>query len=155
MDEFGGFDIETFMKEVDKFSNENERFQFLEEARIEEISTKKYSKNSMRRISSDLKCFYEWREARNCNREIQVPDKPLEAFSNDELNLWIPAFLAETRKRNGENYRARVIFEKAIVIQMHLHLHGRKVEFFSQPSFEPIKNAVDSIMRELQQIGLG
>ena len=157
MDDFGDFDFDLFMKEIDQLQLEDPqcRFKFVEELTIQEMCKKKYSANSMRRISSDFKCFNEWRQSRNSARQVQVPTKPLEEFDDDELNQWLPAFLAEVRKIDGTEYKARVIFEKTVIFQMFLHLHGRPVHFFNEPKFEPIKNAVDKIMKDLQQIGLG
>ena len=161
--DFGEFDIceldiDALMKEVDEEDSRN-RFAFLDDEKIFDLGQRRYSENSLRRIRHVLKTFAEWRAERNrmvpTSSTGGVPMNVVEEFTRNEINQWFSAFLAEVRKTDGEPYKARCIFEMAIVLQMHMNLCGKVYKFFCDPEFATLKNTVDSIMKDLQKKGLG
>lgn len=152
------FDIDALMIAIDE-EDSRDRFAFLDEQSLFDLGKRVYSANTTRRIQQVLKTFCDWRTERNrrvpSSSNGGVPMKLVEDYSVEEMNKWFSAFLAEMRKVDGGYYKARVVFETAIVLQMHMRACGKTYKFFSDPQFMPLRNTVDAVMKDLQKLGLG
>lgn len=62
----------------------------------------------------------------------------------------------EIRKQNGDFYRAKTIFEIILSIKSLIRFEKNlNYEFLKDGQFLPVKNSLDRVMKQLQQIGLG
>lgn len=57
-------DIDALMEAIDKETSDN-RFAFLNDDKLQEMSKRIYSENTVRRITSVVKLFNDWRNSRN------------------------------------------------------------------------------------------
>ena len=93
----------------------------------------KYSINTERKLRFVDALFQEWRYHRmlilpNC----PIPMIPLSDFSVDDLNIWLPYFLAEIRKKDGQLYRAKSLFDFLLCIQTLIKLKMNVFSFFKR-----------------------
>lgn len=68
----------------------------------------------------------------------------------------IPFFVAEVRKKDGSEYRAKSVFEFVLTIQTMFRVKKGKIfQFLKDPVFLPIRNSLNNVMKSLQRQGLG
>lgn len=155
MDRFEDVDI---LPEED--ADDLKRFTFLDDAEWPTIIGKNLASSTVQKIRTVLTIFAEWRNARNSRNGVSadcmVPEKDLVDFTEEELCKWLPFFLHEIRKRDGGEYRAKTIFEFLLCIQSAIEVK-RNVhhQFLKEGKFLTIRNALDNVMKALQQRGLG
>ena len=88
--------------------------------------------------------------------EHTVPEKSVTEYSPDELNFWIPFFVSEIRRKNGEYYRAKSLFEFILCIQsLFVVKKNITYRFLKEDVFSPIRNSLDNMMKRLQRLGFG
>lgn len=141
------------LEEVD-----DKRFGVTSEEELNYLTSKQFCENTSKKIVSVMKLFKFWVQDKNKKLRLStssVPTKSLEEWTVDELNTWLPVFINEARKANGDYYRAKTLMEYIIMLQCHLHAHGCGHRFLSDLIFQPIKNCLDNVMKDLQKRGLG
>lgn len=102
----------------------------------------------------------EWRDERTArgqsSNSSSIPAGDVLEWTVADLNQWIPLFIHEVRKRDGNNYRAKTLMEYVLTLQSAFVLmKGRGMSFLKDKEFRPIKNALDNRMMALQALGLG
>lgn len=77
-------------------------------------------------------------------------------FTVDEINLWLPFFISEIRRKDGGHFKAKSIFEFVICIQcLFMAKRGISYHFLKDAQFVPVKNSLDNVMKKLQRLGFG
>ena len=101
--------------------------------------------------------FNEWRyslesEERNC------PDNLLETGNNEELNYWLPKFINEVRRTDGNPYPPRSIHQLLAGLQRYMLEQNYCLPKFldiQNQQFRPIHGACDSVYHSLHCSGVG
>lgn len=92
--------------------------------------------------------FNDWRAARGSGSSDEVcPANLFECVNKDELNYWLPRFINEVRRQDGEFYPPRSIHQNLAGLQQHmLDYNYMALKFLdrSQSCFRPIHKACDS-----------
>jgi hypothetical protein len=137
-----------------------DRFTFLDNNDWPSICQRSLSVHTMRKLAMVEKLFCDWRSARNSRSDILidnfVPDKEFVDYSVDELCKWIPFFIHEIRRKDGDKYRAKTLFEFVLCVQTIFDLKRNiRYQFLKEEQFIPIRNALDNVMKSLQSCGLG
>lgn len=135
-----------------------ERFGNTSQDELSYLTRKHFAENTSLKIVSVMKLFKSWVVEKNRKLRLSVssvPSKSLEEWSTDDLNRWLPAFINEIRKSNGDHYRAKTLMEYVVMLQCHLQAHGIMFQFLRDSQFHPIKNCLENVMKERQKRGLG
>ena len=102
--------------------------------------------------------FNEWKAARNdiaikqdCNTSIIRVE--LIEMTKDELCHNLSLFVLEARKRSGEDYPAKTLYELTIPLQLCLTSQGEENKFLDDKGFVTLKNSLNARMKELSATG--
>ena len=82
-------------------------------------------------------------------------NKPFALMSDAEMNYSVPFFLAEIKKRNGDDYPAATLRHIVLCLQKFLEIQGRHVQFLSDLKFRSIRDMLDALMKQRTQAGVG
>jgi hypothetical protein len=149
-------DIDFDWLQDNPITNDN-RFLFITEEEKTSFMHSTFSVNTMRKIDMVVKLFNEWRNARNLvNLCSVVPVIDIDEWCNEDLNIWIPYFINEIRKKDGSKYKAKTIFEYCMCLQSFLFVKKNiRLQFLKDQVFVPIYNSLDNLMKRYQSEGLG
>lgn len=134
------------------------RFENESEDAIKIITAKNVAPNTARKICYVRKLWSEWVFEKNKKLRLslsKVPEKSIDAFSVEELNTWMPYFIAEIRTQSKKPYQANSILQFVLCLQTHCRLNGKDYKFLVEKRFERIRNALDSVMKLRQKEGRG
>ena len=74
-------------------------------------------------------------------------------MSKDDLCYSLMRFVLEVRKQSGEEYPDESLYEMLISLQIYLSSKGKEYKFLDDDAFIPLKNTLDSKMKELSSAG--
>lgn len=134
------------------------RFGKVSDEEINYIKNRQFSDNTAKKIVMVRKLFMQWVKEKNASLRLslrKVPVESLDTWTDDDLNHWLPYFVAEIRNQKKEHYRARTILEYVMMLQAHCQAHGRNVQFLRDIKFASVRNAVENVMKARQKEGLG
>lgn len=136
---------------------EVDRFVFLDDNDWPNLVECKLSSGTMRKLRFVESMFNEWRRHRILAfPNVTMPQSNIEDFTIDELNQWLPFFIAETRRKDGTPYRAKSIFEFILCLQSLIVVKKSvRHRFLKDDIFLPVRNSLDNIMKVRQSEGLG
>ena len=101
--------------------------------------------------------FNEWRYSRE-SEERNCPDNLLETGNNEELNYWLPRFINEVRRTDGNPYPPRSIHQLLAGLQRYMLEQNYCLPKFldrQNQQFRPIHGACDSVYHSLHCSGVG
>ena len=101
-----------FIKVKKKKLAPNNRFKV--SSRQEEINmiTKGYvPMNTQRCTAWSMKVFQEWKYSRSTDDDGECPSDLFEVGDADNLNFWVPQFINEVRRADGDPYPPRTIHQ--------------------------------------------
>ena len=114
-------------------------------------------------ISTEAKCrwvsniFNTWREHRNSSssgdNKMRLIENDLEKMTKEELNYSISHFIIEVKKKTGEEFPPKTLYEMVFSLQKYLAIYGRKYKLLDDPKFSPIRKALDREMKKRAQPG--
>ena len=111
-------EIEDIPKERLKLSlSKKNRFAYLQKEEMETIRKGYVPPNTEKNTKWALKCFNEWRYARNEKSSEKCPDDLLEAQCPEALDRWLSTFIAEVRRVDGDQYPPRTIHHSPIAFR--------------------------------------
>ena len=123
-----------------------------------DVITKGYIPENTRKSTSwALKVFNEWRYSRE-SEERNCPDNLLETGNNEELNYWLPRFINEVRRTDGNPYPPRSIHQLLAGLQRYMLEQNYCLPKFldrQNQQFRPIHGACDSVYHSLHCSGVG
>ena len=121
------------------------------------VITKGYIPNNTKRSTSwSVKVFNEWRCAREGLKKC--PENLFQSPVPEDLNYWLPRFINEVRKSDGDPYPPRSIHQILAGLQRHmLDLNYCSPKFLDRQNkmFKPIHGACDSVYHSLHSSGVG
>lgn len=123
--------LDFVLSQLDEYDQEDEsetefRFADVNEETIGMLESKNIAANTARKITYVLNLWRSWVIEKNKKLKLslkKVPEKGIETFSIDELNTWIPYFLAEIRTLKGLPYQANSILQFLLCLQTHCRIH--------------------------------
>lgn len=82
---------------------------------------------------------------------------PFHEMDNDTYNKVVAQFITECRKRNGDNYPPKTLWQLVVNFQWHLRMKGTNLAFLRDVTFKPIADALDVglSMKKASELGLG
>ena len=120
---------------------------------IEEISKGYVPVNTKRNTSWSMKVFSEWRSARDGDEKC-----PSDLFENPTTGYWLPRFINEVRRTDGEPYPPRTINQILAGLQRYMLDNNYCVPKFldwKNSQFRPIHGACDYVYHTLHSQGVG
>ena len=138
-----------------------ERFEFLDKAESEALGKKYTPKNTDSSTKWAVATFLSWRDKRNssfADPESQVPCDLLISTDTELLSKWLTYFVAEARRKDGENYPPKTVY--LLLTGLLRHMRSRNVtcpNFLdtSDHRFSTFHNALDNVLRDLRMKGIG
>ena len=75
-------------------------------------------------------------------------------MSEDQIRYWVPRFILEVRKKNGDEYPPNTLYKMVCGLQREVQKKRPNINFFS-PLFSDLSQTLDSEMKRLKSLGLG
>ena len=75
-------------------------------------------------------------------------------MSEDQIRYWVPRFILEVRKKNGDEYPRNSLYQMVCGLQREVQKKRPNINFFS-PLFSDLSQTLDSEMKRLKSLGLG
>ena len=141
-----------------KLDKKPPRFAYYSSEEVSKISEGYVPPNTAKNTRWAKKCFMDWVLAVNSLPEAveKCPGDILESASPKVLEEWIPNFVAEVRRADGQKYSARTIHQ--ILSGLLRYMRSLKADcsnIFDKRRFKAIDGACDTIFRGLRKEGIG
>ena len=102
-----------------------------------------------------------WIENRaSCSDNIELP-VCLDIITNEQLNMWLARFVMEVRNQNGDPYIGGTLYGLCAGIQRYVREKrvgkhdAASLDIYKDPNFSFFRGALDSVLKELHQDGIG
>lgn len=105
-----------------------------------------------------LNIFTDWLEDHNKRNEDDIVPVVTPSCSKEDLNKWLPVFIAEVRSQQGEAYPPRTIYSILSGILRFMCSENTEYPNFldkSDPVFSVFRTALDNVFRCLRSDGVG
>lgn len=153
-------DFEMFEGLDDLFdTNEEDKNRFgplVEEEEIYSIKKSFESKNTRKNTNWSLSTCLEWRKYRMEITGAFIPD--LEKITNEtEMNNLMTRFVLEVRRKDGNTYPPRSLYQLCVGLLRHLRENGNPLNFLDEKNicFQGFRQALSAKMSELTSQGIG
>lgn len=151
-------DFKSPKKKKRQKKGKNDRFgDTTTDAELSELTKGYVPANTKRSTNWAVSVFSEWR-ANTDNTDEACPTDLLERALPADLNKWIPRFVNEVRRQDGNHYPPRTINQLLSGLQRHMiemDPFAPKILDRSRPDFRPIHLACDSVFHKLHTSGVG
>ena len=139
-------------------SPSHSRFLYKSKEELETISKGFVPPNTAKNTRWARNCFLEWMYERNGLSDEQCPENILEEQCAADLNTWIPKFIAEARRSDGEPYTPKTIHQ--ILSGLLRYMRSIKDDCpnildKSDPRFRAIQRTCEFVYRSLHKEGVG
>ncbi len=78
----------------------------------------------------------------------------IEKMTDSNINFWLPRFILEVCKVNGDEYPPNTLYQMICGIQRHLQKNRPCISLFG-PTFADVNRTLDAEMKRLRATGLG
>ena len=140
----------------------SKRFRTLSNEELENISKPFVPKNTETSTRWALENFHCWLKHRNSTAkedEDKCPVTLLEDMDSEQLNKWLSAYVAETRKVNGEPYPPSTLQSLLSGLLRHMRAidEKRAPNIFAKgnPAFKQLHCIMDAVYKQLRSDGIG
>ena len=72
--------------------------------------------------------FAEWKGKLDCDAVVAIVDEDLLTMSDEHMVYVLTRFILEVKKKNGDDYPAKTLYELIICLQLFMFMQGRKVK---------------------------
>lgn len=109
--------------------------------------------------SWSLNVWKEWSKERNAipfTEELEKEHHLLEQFTDlavESKQFWLPKFIVEVKKCNGENYSAESVYGLCCGLQRSIKENDEAVNIFSDDGFGLFRQVLDGRMKQLKASG--
>ena len=110
--------------------------------------------------SWSLNVWKEWSKERNAvpfTEELEKNHALVEQFTDlplESIQFWLPKFIVEVKKSNGENYPAESLYGLCCGLQRSLRENDRVINIFSDDGFNRFRQVLDGRMKQLKASGV-
>ena len=126
--------------------------------KMEELSHKKFSPETMKKINWVVKMYREWRIYRNSQDledKIDCDLDEMATVSEESLIFAVSRFITEVKKLDGSDFPGKTLYDIVICIQFHLETKGYAWRLLSNDLFKDIKFTLDNMMKLRTSQGIG
>ena len=137
------------------------RFNFVSDARIEQLKIATMKKRSESKMNWGVKAFIDWHEEHlnNFNYDVGIYYSDL----NDLLNLTMENFrhalcyfIPEVTKSKGEDeYPGSTLYQLVVAIQKYLNVNNIPWKLIEDAEFDVVKTVLDNVMKECTALNIG
>ena len=141
-----------------KLDKQQPRFAYYSSEEISEISKGFVPPNTAKSTCWARKCFMDWILAINTLPDAveKCPEDILESASAEVLEKWIPKFVAEVRRADGQKYTPRTIHQILSGLLRYMRsINTDCPNILNRSRFKAIDGACDNIFRGLRKEGIG
>ena len=118
--------------------------------RITKVCSRKENENTVKKTSTDMKCFYRFLGEINTDTNVQILDLPPE-----ELDHLLGKFFKDVRKNNGEEYEPSTLTGLQRGIQGFLPDSGSKMNILKDDEFAFSPKVLEAKRKNLVVQGKG
>ena len=130
----------------------------LSDSKLEQMSNKIFSEDTMKKVKWVVTMYRAWREYRNgCDdlESVQCDLDNKETITKEALISAVTRFITEVKKIDGSDYPAKTLYEIIICLQFHLETIGFAWRLLSAEPFKDIKFTLDNVMKMRTAEGVG
>jgi hypothetical protein len=130
------------------------RFVSVTHEEIEKRIAASQPESTKKKMKWAVKMFMDWQQSQPSGSSRGACQE-LSQFEVSELSTILPKFLFEVRKKNGENYPSKTLYEVFAMINYYLVTEAKwKTSLFKDPSFDKARRALEAKMKENARAGL-
>ena len=126
---------------------------------LEDLVTKSIPLATRQKADWAVKLFESWKTwlklQPNSNLELDALDSDLKEMNETDLDKIIGMFVQQVRKRNGELYPGKTLYELVVSLQKHLEINQRHLSLIDRSDFPSIYYALDVSMKNSAKSGIG
>ena len=136
-------------------------YNFVSDAKINELKTVQMKKRSENKMNWGVKAFMDWREERllNFNYDVAIYYSDLNDLANLTLENFrhsLCYFIPEvTKVKGGGLYPGRTLYQLVVAIQKYLNINNVPWKLIEGPEFEEVKTVLDNVMKERTSLNIG
>lgn len=122
------------------------------------LTHKKFSDETTKKIRWVTKMYGEWRLVRNLNpnvRNIVCDMDDISSLTISNVVEGICRFLTEIKKLDGSEFPGKTLYDLVICLQFHLETKGFSWKFLSDNHFKDIRFTLDNLMKDRCARGIG
>ncbi len=135
---------------------EKKEFRFkklTKESALEELSKKKFSANTDRKIDWAVGLFKSWRQHRLRTDMVEVfqigwCDIDADDLNPEHLSFCLCCFVNEVRCQDGKEFPSKSLYELVVLIQFYLECRGVFWKLIDGPDFKRVKFTLDNLMKK-------
>ena len=129
----------------------------LKEEKLDELTHKNFSKETMKKVKWVLKMYREWRNYRQVNgfEQIGCDLDNKDTISRDGLIFALTRFITEVKKVDGSDFPGKTLYEIVVCIQFHLETLGFGWKLINEEGFKDVKFTLDNVMKMRTNDGIG
>jgi hypothetical protein len=110
--------------------------------------------NTIKKMNWAVNIFNDWQQAQGTCSSA-APCKELSKFDNSELSKILPKFIFDCRKKNGENYPPKSLYEIYAMLNYYLINEAKwNISILNDPSFKCARTALETKMKENAKAGM-
>ena len=119
---------------------------------LDELSGKKFSVNTARKISWAIELFRDWK-----NERMKDPDHPTEimwcsledkTLNKAHLCRTLCSFVNEVRRKDGKEYPGKTLYDLVLCVQFYLEQKGIFWKLIDGEEFMRLKFTLDNLMKK-------
>ena len=128
--------------------------------RLKELKEITVKKNTGRKLNWAICAYNDWRDERlstlQYNYSIYSSDlRQLDKLTRPEFAESLCVFIPEVRKRSGEHFPGKTLYQLIIAIQSYLNANKIPWKLIDDPEFIEVSTVLDNIMMERTEMNLG
>ena len=128
----------------------------LTEEALSNISNKRFSDETMKKVKWVRNMYDDWRQFRNNDSKLRNVISDLENWKNlskEQLCQDLCCFITEVKKIDGKEFPSRTLYDIIICVQFWLELNGVNWKLVSGEDFQQLKYTLDNTMKERAKSG--
>ena len=125
---------------------------------LQEMSNKKFSDETMKKVNWVIKMYRDWHNYRHSLPNLQKIECDLDdkdTISKDSLIFALSHFLTEVKKFDGSEFPSRTLYDILICVQFHLECLGFGWKLLNDETFKEVKYTLDNLMKLRTSQGVG
>ena len=130
----------------------------LKEATLDELSHKKYSPETMKKVQWVTKMYRDWRNHRYSIPELDKIECDLDnkdSITKENLVFAMCRFITEVKKMDGSDFPGKTLYEILVCTQFHLESIGFHWKLLNEKAFSDVKFTLDNVMKLCTSQGVG
>ena len=123
------------------------------------LAHKNFSDETLKKIKWVWKMFAKWREVHNFEHGhddyINCDLEDMSTITVDSLVFGMRRFITEIRKKDGNDFPPKMLYQIVLCVQFHLETKGITWRLLEDEFFKELEFTLDNLMKQRTSAGLG